>query len=94
MRSKVYSSEVEGRSTVKCPPCKIVDTVQMSIPPVDAGPIDHPYLKVCVVEINDERNMYRLGTRHGLINGWFARNTFGLCKQNLIHLESVNNTIS
>ena len=40
MRSKVYSSEVEGRSTVKCPPCKIVDTVQMSIPPVDAGPTD------------------------------------------------------
>ena len=33
--------------------------------------------------------MYKLGTKYGLISGWFAKNAFGLCNQKLISLSSV-----
>ena len=64
--------------------------VQLPIPEVDQGPLDPNHVLCCVVEIQKEKCLYKLGNKHGLIDTLFPANGFGVCKQILIKIEDVN----
>jgi hypothetical protein len=78
------------RSRHKCPPPVNGNTFQLPIPEVDQGPLDPNHILCCVVEIEKEKCLYKLGNKHGLIDTMFPVNGFGVCKQILIKIEEVN----
>jgi len=62
----------------------------LPIPEVDQGPFDPNHVLCCVVEIQKETCLYKLGNKHGLIDTLLPVNGFGVCKQILIKIEDVN----
>ena len=69
---------------------KIGDTVQVDVSGVDRGPGDLPMISCYILKINNETSMYKIATKHGVIEGWLARNQFQLCKQKLFTIDQVN----
>lgn len=56
-------------SVKKLPSLSVGDTVILSIPWNDHGGLDFATITVIIVQI--KRDVYQLGTRDGIINGWF-----------------------
>ena len=52
--------------------------------------MDPNHVLCCVVEIQKEKCLYKLGNKHGLIDTLFPDNEFGVCKQILIKIDDVN----
>lgn len=71
---------------------KVGDTVQVSVPDVDRGPADPVNILAYITKINNHK-LYQLATKHGIIKGWHARNSFQICKQKLIKFEQLDLSI-
>lgn len=70
-KQKVAAAKMTKYSTAKFPPLFINDCITVSVPAVDRGPLDFQSIFGIVV---DARNgVYQIGTKDGLIKGWFPR---------------------
>jgi hypothetical protein len=76
----------------KCPAPVVGNTVQVPIPDVDKGPIDPNHFLCCVVAINNDKKLYQLGNKHGLLDILLPINGSGVVRQNLIDIHDVNHT--
>ncbi len=56
----------------------INDNSQVPVPDVDRGPGDLPDDLAVITDINKERGLYRLATKHGYIQSWKSRNEFSI----------------
>ena len=59
----------------------------MRIPEFDQRRGDHSNLLAAVLSENDE--MYKLGTKHGKLEGSYSRNQFHLCDEKFLKAECV-----
>ena len=53
----------------------------------ELGPLDPLCLLACVKEIDRDKTIYRLVTKHGILNDWWAKNTFGVLKQKHLDID-------
>ena len=72
----------------KKPSALIGDNVTLPVPDVDRAPTDPRNLICVLVGIKDES--YKLGTTSGILNHWYTKTEFTICKTKFIALESVN----
>ena len=75
-------------SNSKYPAAKKGDTVRVRVPDVDRGRTDGRNILAFVLEITDA-NLYKLGTKHGILNQLYARNQFTICNENFIYVTKV-----
>ena len=84
--TKRQAEKILTRSRHKCPHPVVGSTVQLPIPEVDQGPLDTNHVLCCVVEIEKEKCLKKLGNKHSLIDTLFPVNGFSVCKQILINI--------
>lgn len=67
-------------------------TVRVSIPDVDRSKGDSR--NILAVVMSNEKGMYQLGCRTGILNGLYTVNQFTVCQENFIQIKEVptNNT--
>ncbi|RNA38210.1 SCAN domain-containing 3-like [Brachionus plicatilis] len=66
--------------------------IENHVPDVDRGPADPVNTLAYITKINNHK-LYQLATKHGIIKGWHARNSFQICKQKLIKFEQLDLSI-
>ena len=77
----------------KFPQGKVGDTVKVRVPGVDRGRFDSRNLLGVIMEGDVIKDLYRIGTKDGIINSWYARNQFNTCTEgtaNIADVPSVN----
>ncbi|XP_008178550.1 KRAB-A domain-containing protein 2-like [Acyrthosiphon pisum] len=75
-------------SNAVIPEFKINDCITISVPKVDRGPSDPA--RVIAVIIEEKNEMYKIGTTHGLIKGWFNSRSMQHATANFILAEQVD----
>jgi len=75
-------------SSSKFPPAKIGDTVRVRIPDVDRARTDGRNILAIVMQTGQD-NLYKLGTKHGILNQKYSRNEFTVCKEKFLSVEEV-----
>lgn len=68
-------------------PLVIGDSIPLLVPTVDRGPLD--FNKILGVVTDTQNGGYKIGTRDGLINGWFPRTEIQKTGTKLIHANDV-----
>ena len=79
------------RSRVKDIEASPGDNVTVPIPLIDRRRGD-PRNILGVVLAKDEKDLYRIGVRHGVLQGKYARNQFDVCSEKLISESDINRT--
>ncbi|KAF0702823.1 KRAB-A domain-containing protein 2-like, partial [Aphis craccivora] len=57
---------------------EVNDCVVMAVPKVDRGPTDPPNI-ICLV-VEKKNKLYKLGTKHGMIKGWYGGDCLKKCE--------------
>ena len=60
----------------KFPQGKVGDTVKVRVPDIDRGRCDSRNILGVIMEADLTKDLYRIGTKDGVINLWYARNQF------------------
>ena len=55
---------------------KVGDTVKVRVPDVDRGRCDSRNILGVIMEADLTKDLYRIGTKDGILNSWYARNQF------------------
>ena len=71
-------------------PADIGNTVTIPIPSVDRGRGDPRNLMGKIVEKDQERELYKIAVRAGVLNGHFSRSQFEVCSQDLVKDSDIN----
>ncbi|KAF2904425.1 hypothetical protein ILUMI_01750 [Ignelater luminosus] len=75
-------------SNSKYPSAKVGDTVRIRVPDVDLAGSDQINLLATVTEIT-ENNLYKLGTKYGILSQSFSRNQLTVCEERFISAEEI-----
>ncbi|XP_072380794.1 uncharacterized protein [Diabrotica undecimpunctata] len=75
-------------SNDRFPVAKVGESVRVRIPEVDRAKADSRNIIAIIISVKDER-LYKLGTKHGILNQLYARNEFTTCKETLISVNNV-----
>lgn len=67
------------------------DNVKVKVPNVDKSRLDFPNLICVVLEINQEKELYRLATKEGELPNWYTRVEISKCTQNHLLRDDVSN---
>ena len=67
----------------------IGDTVSVQVSDVDRASGDLPNVLCYILNINKERALYQLATKHGIVEGWLNRDQFSLCKQKIVKFDTL-----
>lgn len=65
--------------------------VKLRIPDVDRTRVDLTNLLAIVMEINGDIPMYKLGTKHGILNNFYSRKDFVIIKETFVSIQDVPN---
>ena len=68
------------------------DNVTIPIPLVDRGKGDPRNIMGIILD-RDERELYRIAVRSGILKGCFARNQFDICPQKLYNYEDIRQDV-
>ena len=77
----------------KFPHEKVGDTVKVRVPDIDCGKCDSKNVLGVILEADLAKDLYRIGTKDGILNWWHARNQFSKCTEgtvNIADFPSVN----
>lgn len=85
---KQQAEKMLQTSASKYPAAKKGDTVKVRVPDVDRGRTDGRNILAFVLEITDA-NLYKLGTKNGILNQLYARNQFTICNEKFIYAEEI-----
>ena len=72
---------------------KVGDTVKVRVPGVDRGRCDSRNILGVIMEADLSEDLYRIGTKNGILNSWYARNQLSTCLEgtaNIADVPSVN----
>ena len=67
----------------KFPQGKVGDTVKVQVLGVDRGRCD------LIMEADLTKDLYRIGTKDGILNSWYARNQFRTCTEGTVNIADV-----
>lgn len=76
------------QSAKRFKPAKIGDTVMVPVPDVDRGKSDFRNIEAVVLTV-EENGVYKLGTKHGLLNSHYARNQFTPCLEKFLDIKDL-----
>ncbi|KAK6173277.1 hypothetical protein SNE40_016757 [Patella caerulea] len=79
------------RSRVELATGQVEDNVAVPIPLVDRGRGDPRNILGIIID-RDEKNMYAICVKAGILKGKFSRNQFDLCPQQLLTKSDVDHT--
>ena len=71
-------------------PADIGNTITIPIPSVDRGRGDPRNLMGKIVEKDQERELYKIAVRAGVLTGHFSRSQFEVCSQDLVKDSDIN----
>ena len=77
----------------KFPQGKVGDTAKVRVPDVDRGRCDSRNILGVIMEADLTKDLYRIGTKDGILNSRYARNEFSTCTEftvNIADVPSVN----
>ncbi|XP_072398084.1 uncharacterized protein [Diabrotica undecimpunctata] len=78
-------------SNDRFPVANVGESVRVRIPEVDRTKADSRNIIVIIISVKDEE-LYKLGTKHGILNQLYARNEFTTYKETLISVNDVPTT--
>lgn len=78
-------------SNTKFPVGKIGDSVRVRVPEVDRAKADSLNIIGVIMSVTDH-NLYKLGTKYGVLNQLYSRNEFTVCKEKFVSIDDVPNT--
>ena len=84
---KRQAKKMLGDSNKRLKPAGIGDCVVVPVPDVDRGRGDHRNVKAVILSVED--GFYKIGTESGKLNGFYTRNQFSTCDENLMEIDSV-----
>lgn len=70
-RQKITAEKMVSVSTAKFPPLEIGDSITLSVPSVDKGPLD--FRNILGIIVDKKNDLYQVGTEAGILKGWFPR---------------------
>ena len=73
----------------KFPQGKVGDTVKVRVPDVDCGRYDSRNILGVIMEADLTKDLYRIGTKDGIRNSWYARNQFRTCTEGTVNIADV-----
>ena len=73
----------------KFPQGKVGDTVKVRVPDVDRGRCDSRNILGVTMEADVTKDLYRIGTKDGILNLWYTRNQFSTCTEGTVNIEDV-----
>ncbi|CAG5004981.1 unnamed protein product [Parnassius apollo] len=85
---KKQADKMLALSSVKYPAANTGDNVVVKIPDVDRAKADDRNIMVVIISLETE-GMYKLGTKHGILNQLYARNQFTVCKETFVTVDIV-----
>ncbi|XP_043467654.1 uncharacterized protein LOC122501927 [Leptopilina heterotoma] len=90
-RQKAAAEKMVTFSQELFPPLSIGDCVTMSVPSVDRGPLD--FNKIFGVVTDFRNGVYQVGTKSGIINGWFCRTELQKSAATPFNIENVQKDV-
>ena len=75
-------------SNTKFPQAEVGQSVRIKVPEVDRAKADGRNILAVVIFIEKE-NLYKLGTKHGILDQFYSRNEFTICKEKFISINEV-----
>ena len=73
----------------KFPQRKVGNTVKVRVPEVDRGRCDSRNILGVIMEADLTKDLYRIGTKDGILNSWYARNQFSTCTKGTVNIADV-----
>ena len=73
----------------KFPQGKVGDTVKVRVPYVDRARYDSRNILGVITEADLNKDLYRIGTKDGILNSWYARNQFSTCTEGTVNITDV-----
>ena len=64
------------KSNLQTQAFKIGDTVNVRVPDGDRGRCYSKNILGVIIEVDLTKDLYRIGTKDGILNSWYARNQF------------------
>ena len=74
----------------KFPHGKIGDTVKVRVSDVDRGRCDSRNIFGVIVEVDLTKDLYKIGTKDGILNSLYTRNQFTLCTEGTNNISDVS----
>ncbi|XP_023242087.1 uncharacterized protein LOC111640310 [Centruroides sculpturatus] len=85
---KKQAEKMINTSNSKYTAAIVDDTVRIRVPDVDRARSDGKNILGVVVAVKD-KNLYKLDTKHGILNLLYSRNQFTVCKENFISVGDI-----
>ena len=70
------ASTMTKRTRSQLKPVSIDQNVLVPVPSVDKGRLDFPNIRGIVMSVDEEKDLFEIGTKHGVLNQKYARNQF------------------
>ncbi|XP_023212590.1 KRAB-A domain-containing protein 2-like, partial [Centruroides sculpturatus] len=86
------AKKMKSASDKSHPPAKVGDNVTVPIPDVDRGRGDLRNVIGVVLEINND-GLYKIGTKHGILQTLYCRTEFDICTQKFLQESDVNQDV-
>lgn len=91
-RQKKEATKMITFSEELYPQLEIDDSITLSVPKVDRGPLD--FSQIHGVIVNRENDIYQIGTEDCLIKGWFPRTDLVKSGTRILTVQDVNTDLS
>lgn len=79
------------KSAQQYPEPAVGDNVKLRIPDVDKTRVDLSNLLAVVMKRHDQQQIYKLGTRAGVLEGWYTRTQFTIVKETFLEISRIPN---
>ena len=73
----------------KFPRGKVGNTVKVWVLDADPGRCDSRNILGVIMEADLVKDLYRIGTKDGILNSWYARNQFSTCTKGTVNIACV-----
>ena len=68
---------------------KVCDTVKVPVLDVDCGRCDSRNMLGIIMDADLTKHLYRIETKDGILNSWYARNQFSTCTKGTVNIADV-----
>ncbi|XP_033222420.1 uncharacterized protein LOC117176314 [Belonocnema kinseyi] len=87
-RLQVEATKMKTFSDENCAPVNVGDSIRLFVPAVDRGLLDFSNIFRIVTRL--ENSVYQIGTKDGLLKGWFPRTEIQISKTSVIELTDIH----
>ena len=86
---KTQAFKMTRLARVKFPQVKFGDTENVRVPEIDCGRCDSRNVLRVMMKADLTKDLYKVGSKDGILNSWYARNQFGTCIEGTVNIPAV-----